>query len=219
MTRDEFPPFCDTKSYVNDEIIIDYGATGISPPFFIGILIGVLGIIVFFTRVIPVASLFFAGRLLFCGLFSVIAFIILFRDMKKDTLEITQNALIIHRVLHRAVVLRKDTIATVEIRHNTPPFPLWLQKVLIFLVIPASSAGVIYGEYLQLVSGEITSSSFFVHLGFNISIVMFFLTIYYHSRVRSYYPSVLVISTTTKKLAGIYGENMDEIRRRLGKSV
>ncbi|MCK9592777.1 MAG: hypothetical protein M0Q91_12310 [Methanoregula sp.] len=206
-------------AYVNDEVIVDYGSTGISLPFFIGILIGVIGIVALFTRVMPVGLFPFGDGMLFFGLILSVAIVIFYLDKKKATLEIAQEALIIRRVFHWPVVIRKETIATVEVRYNVPPVPIWLQKILILIVIPASSAGVIYGEYLQLVSGEITSTSFFVHLGFDISIVLFSLAIYYHSRIRLDYPSVLVITTNTKKLAGIYGKNPEEIAKMLGKSL
>jgi hypothetical protein len=206
-------------AYVNKEVIVDYGTTGISLPFFIGVLTGVIAIVVFFTLIIPVKSLFLMAGISLSPFILLFAFVTFYQDMKKATLEITPDTLIIRRSLRQPVVIRKDTIATVEVRPNVPPLPLWLQKVLILFMIPAGTAGVICGEYLQLTAGEITSSSFFMHLGYNVSIVLFFLAIYYHSRIRSYYPSTLVITTNTKKLAGIYGKNPEDIAKMLGKSL
>jgi len=201
-------------AYVNDEVIVDYGSTGISLPFFIGSVMGIIGITVFLRLIVQTGFLPLAG-ILFCGLILSVVIDMVYQDHKKARLEITQDTLIIHRALHRPVIIRKDTISTVEIRKNVPSFPLWLQKVLVLLVIPVSSTGVLYGEYLQLTTGEITSSSFFVHLGFTISIVLFFLAIYYHSRIRSHYSSFLAITTNTKKLAGIYGKNPENIIKML----
>lgn len=205
-------------AYVNDEVIVDYGKTGISLPYFIGAMIAIIGIIAFLLLLVRLAFLPLAG-ILFCGLILSVVIDMVYQDLKKASLEITQDTLIIRRSLHWPVVIRKETIATAEVRYNVPPVPLWLQKILILIVIPASSAGIIFGEYLQLVSGEITSSSFFVHLGFDISIILFFLAIYYHSRIRLYYPSVLVITTNTKKLAVIYGKNAEEIAKILEQSL
>jgi hypothetical protein len=205
--------------YVNDELIVDYGATGISLPFFIGaVFAGVIGIVAVLTIILVVSPFRVAG-ILWCGLILSVAIVIFYRDMKKATLEITRDALIIRRSLHRPVVIQKDTIASVEVRHNVPTVPLWLQKVLVLLVIPASSVAIIYGEYLEMLSGEIESSSFFLRLGFHTSIVLFFLAIYYHSYIRSYYSTILVITTNTKKLAGIYGKNPEEIAKLLGQPV
>jgi len=204
-------------AYVNDEVIVDYGTTGISLPVFIGILTGIIALLVLFILIIRIKSFFLLTGVLFSPFVFLIALVTFYRDKKTATLEITSDALVIRRILHLPVIIRKDEIATVEIRHNVPPLPLWLQKVLILILIPLSSAGVTYGEYIQFLSGEIPSSSFFMHLVFNISLVLFFLAIYYHSRVRLNYPSILVITTTTKKLAGIYGNNPEEIAKMLGK--
>jgi hypothetical protein len=206
-------------TYVNNEVIVDYGTTGISLRLFIGILTGIITIFVLFTLIIPIKSFFLVTGVLFSPFVLLIALVMFYRDLKMATLEINPGNLIIRRILHRPVVIRKDAIAKAEVRHNVPPLPRWLQKILILILIPVSSAGVTIGEYLQAVSGEITFPSFFMHLVYNISIVLFFLAIYYHSRVRSNYPSILVITTTTKKLAGIYGSNPEEIAKMLGKSV
>jgi len=86
-------------------------------------------------------------------------------------------------------------------------------------IIPASSAVILYCEYLQFITGEITSLSLFLQIVFFISIVLLFLGSYYHSRVRADYPEILVITTNTQKLAGVYGDNFKEIVKMLGKSV
>jgi hypothetical protein len=201
-------------AYVNDGVIVDYGSTGISLPFFIGSVMGIIGITVFLRLIVQVGFLPLAG-ILFCGLILSVVIDMVYQDHKKARLEITQDTLIIRRSFHRSVIIRKDAISTVEIRKNVPSFPLWLQKVLVLLVIPATSVGILYGEYLQFTTGGITSSSFFVHLGFTISIVLFFFAIYYHSRIRLHYSSFLVITTNTKKLAGIYGKNPEDIAKML----
>jgi hypothetical protein len=205
-------------AYVDDEVIVDYGATGVSLKFFLGALIGILGIAAFLL-LIPRVAVFPLAGIFFCGLILLVTIIMIFQDLKKARLEITPDTLVIRRFLHGPVVIHKDLITTVEVCPNVRPLPLRLLKVLIFIVIPASSAGVLYGEYLQLTAGDITSLSFFLHLGFDISIVLFFLGIYYHSRIRATFPEILVITTTTKKLAGIYGKNPEEIAKKLGKLV
>ncbi|MDO9325402.1 MAG: hypothetical protein Q7T80_10650 [Methanoregula sp.] len=205
-------------AYLQDGMIIDNGKTGISLSFFIGSVTGIIGLIVFLRLIVQTGFFPLAG-ILFCGLILTVVIDMVYQDLKKARLEITQDTLIIRRSLHRPVVIRKDTISAMEIRNNLPSIPPWLQKVLVLLMIPALSAGVLYGEYLQLTTHEITPSSFFVHLGFTISIVLFFLAIYYHSRVRSSYPSALVINTDTKEQFGIYGKNPEEIAKILGKSL
>ena len=207
-------------AYVNTELIVDYGATGISLPFFIGaVFAGVIGIVAVLT-IIPVVSPVSGGRYPLVRTHPLGRYrYFLSRYEERLPLKLPRDALIIRRSLHRPVVIQKDTIASVEVRHNVPTVPLWLQKVLILLVIPASSVAIIYGEYLEMLSGEIESSSFLLRIGYHTSIVLFFLVIYYHSYIRSYYSTILVITTNTKKLAGIYGKNPEEIAKLLEKSV
>lgn len=200
---------------VKNDLLVDYGSTGTSPLFFIGFVAGITGIVLLLS-LIRIAYTLLAGVLLF-GLIISVAIIIFYQDVKRATLESTPNALILHKVLLWPVVIPKDTIATAEVRDNVQSVPLWILTLLV-IVIPVSSAGVLYGEYLQFVSGEITSLSFFVRLGFDISIVIFFLVIYYHGRIRSHYPKTLVITTTTKKRICIYDENLDEITEALERS-
>ena len=208
-------------TYMNDELIVDYGSTGISLPFFIGgIIAGLIGIFVtVFTLIVPVVFLSLLAAIIWCGLIFSVAIVIFYQDLKKASLEITREAFIIRRVLHRPVVIRKDTIASMEVRYNVPPVPFRLQKVLFLFVIPVSSAVVILGETLQFASGEIAASLFFQRLSFDIGIAMLVLALYYHSRVRMQYPEILIVTTTTKKLAGIYGKNPEEIEGILVKSA
>ena len=204
-------------SYVNNGVIIDYGKTGISLPFFIGAMIGVLGIVAFLILIMRI-TFFLQFRLLFSGLALIVGIVVFMRDLKKGSLEITPGALVITRFLHRKVIIRNNTISNVEIRSNVPPFPLWLQKVLILLVMPVSSAVIIAIKYSEYTSGEITSSLFFVDLTFYSFLVLFFLASYYHSRVRAGFPGNLVISTNTQNLVVIYGEKPEEIAGMLRRS-
>ncbi|MCK9630411.1 MAG: hypothetical protein M0R30_02115 [Methanoregula sp.] len=194
---------------VRSDMIVDYRSTGTSPVFFIGFITGIAGI-VFLLSLIRTAYTPLISGVLLCGLI-LLAAIAIFYENRRACLESRADSLVLHQVLPWPVVIPKNTIATAEVRDNVPSVPLWLLTVLLVIVIPVTSTGVLYGEYLQFVSGEIVSSSFYVHLGFDISIVLFFLVIYYHSRIRSYYPKTLVITTTTKKRIVMYTENPDEI--------
>lgn len=202
------------KRVMNNRIV-DYGSTGTSPVFFIGFYVGIAGVVLLLS-LIRIAHTLLAGILL-CGLVLSVAAILFYQDIKRASLESTPDSLIIHKVLPWPVVIPKSTIARVEVRENIQPVPLRILTLLLVVAVPVASAGVLYGEYLQFVSGA-TSSSFFVNLGFDLSIVLFFLAIYYHARIRSFYPTVLVVTTKTKKRVGIYIENMDEMRGLLERS-
>ncbi len=194
-------------SYVDEGVIIDYGSTGTSPLHLIGFCAGVTGIVLFFT-LIRMASTLLAGILLYGFILSAAA-AILYQDMKKASLEITPDSLVIHRVLPWDIVVPKDSIVGAEVRDTILPVPPWLLAVLLLIVVPLSSGIVIYDKYLQWMSGEVPISSFFFQLGFAVSIVLFFLAIFYHARVRSYYRKTLIVTTITRKRIGIYGNDMD----------
>jgi hypothetical protein len=205
-------------AFVKDGIIVDYRKTGISWPFFIGSVIGIIGIAAFLLIIVQIAFFTLAGTL-FCGLIALVAIIIVYRDLKKARLEIAPDTLIIRRSLHQPVVIPRATISSVGIQPNVPSFSLWLQKVLVLFIIPVSSAGVIYGEYLQFLAGGSTWVSFSQRLIFNISIILFILVIYHHNRIRSDYPEMLVITTKTQNIAVIYGKDPEEIAKTLGNTI
>jgi hypothetical protein len=205
-----------SAEWVMNKRIVDYGSTGTSPIFFIGFFVGIAGVVLLLS-LIRIASSLLAGTLL-CGLILSVAIILFYQDVNRASLESTPDSLIIHKVLPWPVVIPKSTISAVEVRENVLPVPIGILALLLLVAMPVASAGVLYGEYLQFVSGA-TSSSFFVNLGFDLGIVLFFIAIYYHSRVRSYYPTILVITTTTKKRVGVYIGNMDEMRGKLERPV
>lgn len=199
-------------------VIVDYGKTGISVRYFFGAVIGIIGIIMVLFLIARAGSLPLAGIPFFC-LILLVVFVMVYQDLKKTNLEITQDTLIIRRSLNLPVIIPKDTISRVEIRYNSPPIPLWLLKVLFLILVPASSVIALCGEYLRFSAGEISSMSLFLHLGFFISIVLLFLASCYHSRIRAACPKILTITTNTQELAGVYGDNLIEIARLLGKSA
>lgn len=205
-------------SYVNNGVIADYGKTGISVRYFFGAVIGIVGIIMVLFLIARAGSLPLAG-VPFFGLILLVVFVMVYQDLKKTSLEITQDTLIIRRSLNRPVIIPKNTISTVEIRHNSPPIPLWLLKLLFLVIAPASSVVALYGEYLRFTAGQISSMSLFLHLGFFISIILLFLASYYHSRIRADYPETLTITTNRQELAGFYGDHLSEIAQLLGKSA
>lgn len=215
----EFDPMPTEGMYVNDGVIVDYGRTSISLPVFIGVVIGVIGALVISTLFLPFEKFRVVSGILMCGLILPVVILILYRDLKRTRLEITRDTLVIRRVLYRPVVIRKDEIATMEIRNTKPPVPVWLQAGLSLFLIPVSSAYIIFREYLQFVSGEISSSSFFTSLGFYLCIVLLFLVSYYRSRIRSRYPRHFFISTGTGNVAAIYTGNPEEMAGMLGRSV
>ncbi len=215
----EFDPLPTEGTYVNEELIVDYGRTGISLPVFIGVVIGVIGALVISTLFLPFATFRVVSGILMCGLLLPVVIVILYRDLKRRTLEITRDTIVIRRALYRPVVIRKDEITTMEIRNTKPPVPVWLQAGLSLFLIPVSTAYILSHDYVQFVSGEISTSSFITTLGFYLCIVLLFLVSYYRSRIRSRYPRYLFITTGTRKVAAIYTGNPEEMAGMRGRSV
>src|SRR5690606_9444624 len=134
-----------------------------------------IGIVVTFSFILPFATFRVVSGVLMCGLLLPFVVVILYRDLRRAKLEITQDTLVIRRALSRPIVIRKDEIATVEIRNTKPPMPVWLQAILSLFLIPVSSAYILSRDYMQFASGEITSSSFMTYLAFYLCIALLFL--------------------------------------------
>lgn len=215
----EFNPLPTGDAYMNDGILIDYGMTGLSLPAFIGLVAGAICIVVIFSLILPFATFRVTFDILMCLLLLPLAIVILLRDLKRAKLEINRDTLVIRRVFYRPVVIRRDEIATMEIRNTKPPVPVWFQAGLSLLLIPVSTSCILSREYVQFASGEIASSSFITSLGFYLCIVLLFLLSYYRSRIRSRYPRHLFITTDTRKVVAIYAGNPEEMAGMLGRSV
>ena len=188
-----------------NDVIADYRSTGISPVLFTGFIAAITGgvLLICALRVLwspPVSAL------LLCGLILGAAAAVFFEN-RKARVECTADSLVIRRILPWPVVIPKETIETAEVRTNVPPVPVWLPALLLLVVIPASSAGVLYGEYLQAASGGTASLPFLVRPGIALCTGLFLLALCSHARIRSSYPSVLVITTTTRKMIALYAEN------------
>ncbi|MDD1691307.1 MAG: DUF1673 family protein [Methanoregula sp.] len=204
------------RTYINDGVVVDYGTGRITKWFIIGVVVALFGIVLVFPFIVKGIS-FRQASTLFSVFLLLFAIVTLYRDIKKARLEIRPDTLILHRPFHKPVVILRDDIATVEIRQNALPYPLWHQKILNVCVIPTCSAAIILIEYWDLISGEITSSRFLLDLIFYINLILLFLVFYNHSRVRSF-PEKGVIITNRKERITVFSENPGEITRLLEKT-
>lgn len=206
-------------TYVNEGVIVDCGTTGISLRFFTGALLGVVGVIALYILLIPTLPLTFAAGFLLISLILLVGIVMVYRDRKGATIEITPDSLTIRRFLHPPFIIRKDTIETAELQKYVPLSPSWLPAALMLLLVPVLSAGVIWGQYLELIAGGMSAMSFFVRLGFDICVVLFFFAAYQHSRIRSAYSEILAIRTTSNQIAVIYSKHPEELAEKLGRSL
>ena len=209
-----FPGIPENGTYVNNDVIVDYGRTAATFRFFIGIVIGTACIIVLLFLAVR-TGIFTSARILFLLLVLSACMVIVLRDLKRARICITRDVLIIQRVLHHPVTIQKNTISAVELKENQPPLPVLFQKILYLCFIPFFSFGALILEYVKFISGESVPSAFFLQLGFILSVVVVSGAMYYHSSIRLVYPEILIISTTSGDRAGIYGENPREIMKML----
>jgi len=204
------------RAYTNNGIVVDSGTAGITKWFIIGVVVALFGTVLVFPFIVKGIS-FRQASTLFSVFLLLFAIVTLYRDIKKASLEIRPDALILRRPFHKPVVIRRDDIATVEIRQNALPYPLWHQKILTVCLIPICSVAIVLIEYWDLISGEVASSRFLLNLIFYINLILFFLVFYHHSRVRSS-PEKGVIITNRKERITVFCENPGEITRLLEKT-
>lgn len=188
--------------------IVDYASTRRTPVYFI-IFITVVTAFVLLAVLAYIMTPVLAGFIV-CCLLLVYSAILVSGDIKKASLEYEQDSIIIRRPFLRQVVIRKETIASVEIRDKNLPLPHWL-VVMMLIVLPVLMGANIYGRYLDWISAEASTALFLVYSIYYVCILFFFISILYRSHVRQYYPKTLNITTTGNKILVIYTKSPDDI--------
>jgi hypothetical protein len=206
----------DNRVLARHDAIVDYRSTGASMWHLIGFVAAVTGMVLLLSSVRTLGSPFLSGLLLL--VLVLVATAAVHYENRQAHVEITGDSLVLRDVLPWAVVIPRNRVTGIEVRDNIPPVPRWLLTAMTMIAIPLVSAGILYGKSLDPVAGGIVSLSFLVRPGIAACAILFFLAIWYHSLVRSRYPSVLLITTDTKKLIGIYSDDPNGITSTLGLS-
>jgi hypothetical protein len=186
------------------EVIVDYGSTGISIPLFTLILAGTITGLFAFMRYGLFESWSVPGLTLLILFILGIALRMLHQDIKKAMVEFTRDALVIRRPLFRPVIIAKDAITTIGVQKNINHSHRWLFRgaALIFLagIIPA----ILSSGYFPYLSRVISRISFTLFVVYQLAVVLFFGLVFYHGYIRSRYPDVVTICTSNKKIVGLF---------------
>lgn len=178
--------------------IVDYGSTGIPFPLF---LLAIVGVVVAFSILRLVNP--FIARILLSIFVLAVAVITFYLDRNGNTVNITRDAIFIHRPLFNPRVIAKDAILKTEVRNNKLPVPLSVFAAVILVIIVYSTVR-IYNELLPFVHGVSLGLVSLSWVVLYFSIVIFSICIFHRSYARSRYPQVIAITTNTRKIIAMY---------------
>ncbi len=192
------------QGYRMQDVIVEYGSTGLSIPVFTLILAGIITGLFATMQYGLFESWSLAGIMLLIIFISVVAVRMAHQDIKKAIFEVTPDTITIRRPLFRTVTIAKDSISSIEVRENIHHSHRWLFRgaMLIFLagVIPS----VLFSGHSQYVFRVISQISYSVVVAFYLAVVVFFGLLFYHAYIRSCYPRIVAIFTHNKKIVGLY---------------
>ncbi|GEM_PF-4908535 len=189
-------------------MIVDYASTGRKPVYFI-LFITAVTAFVLLTVLAYIMAPILAGFFVCCLLLAYSA-ILVSGDIKKASLEYEKDSIVIRRPLRRPVAIRKETIASAEIRDKNLPLPHWL-VIMMLIVLPVLMSANIYERYLDWISAETSTALFLVYSVYYVCMLLFFISILYHSHIRHRYPKTLDITTTGNKILVIYTKSPGDI--------
>lgn len=197
----EFPG---DRGYAMQDVIMDYGSTGISIQLITVILAGTIAGLFAFMRYglsenwsVPIFLV-----LILCVL--GVALRMFHQDIKKATVEFTPGTIIVRRPLFRPVIIAKDAITTIEVRENIHHSHRWLFRGALVIFIAGIIPTILTSGQSQYISRLISHASFTVFAGYYLAVIVFFGFVFYHGYIRSRYPDVLAICTTDKKIIGLF---------------
>lgn len=199
------------------DVIVDYGSTGMSIRLFTLILAG------------TIAGLFAVMRYGFMGIWSSFAMLLLsifilavsvrmaFQDSKKATIEFTPDAITIRQPFFRSAIIAKDTITAIDVRKNVHHSRRWFILGATVIVVIGNLSYILFREEFQYLSRIITRVSLPVFLTYSLSVIVFFGLLFWHGYIRSRNSRILAISTNNKKIVGLYVDDPGKMSDMLSK--
>jgi len=201
--------------YAIQDVILDYGSTGISIKLFTLILAGTIAGLVAFMRYGLFESWSVPGLVVLILFVLGVGLRMLHQDIKKATVAFAPGAIVVRRPLSWPVIIPYETITALEVRKNIHHSHRWLfwGAMVIFLagIIPL----VLSGGYFHSLSRLISPLSFTLFMAYQLAVVVFFVLVFYHGYIRSRYPDVFAICTTDKKIVGLYVDDPGTVSERL----
>jgi hypothetical protein len=205
------------RGYTMQDVIMDYGSTGMSIRLFTIILAGTIAGLFAIMKYSLFERWSSLGLLVLSIFILGVAVRMAYQDIKKATIEFTPNAITIWRPLFRSVIIVKDAITTVEVRENIHHSRRWLSLGAIVLVIFGVIPTILFSGQSQYLSRMISRVSYTVFVVYYIAVIVFFGLLFYHAYIRSRYSHILAIRTNNQKIVGLYvddpGKTSDMLSR------
>ncbi len=205
------------REHTMQDVIMDYGSTGMSIPLFTLILAGII------TGLFTVMQYGLFERWAFAGILFLISFILIVavrmghQDIKKAIIVCTPDAITIRRPLFRTVTIARDAITTIGVRENVHHSRRWLFRVAMVFVLGCIIPSVLFSGHSQYVLRMISRISYSAVVAFYIAVVVFFGLLFYHAYIRSCYSQVIAIFTRNKKIVGLYVDDPVKVSDMLSK--
>jgi hypothetical protein len=215
--------FSGERGYTMQDVIMDYGSTGISIQLFTIILAGTIAGLFAIMRYDLFESWSSPGLLILIVFILGVVLRMLHQDIKKATVEFAPDAIIIRRPLFRPVIIAKGAITTMEVRKNFHHSHRWLSRGATMIVLAGIIPTILSSGQSLFISRLISRVSFSIFVVFCLAVVVFFGFVIYHGYIRSRYADVLAICTNNKKIIGLYvddpGKISDMLSRWRGEGV
>lgn len=193
------------------DVVIDYGSTGMSIRLFTIILGGTIAGLFAFMRYGLFKIWFTLGTLLLSVFILSVAVRMVYQDIKKASIGFTPEAITIRRPLLGSVIIAKDTITTIEVRKNIHHSHRWLMlggTAFLFISVIFS---ILFSGDSQYISRLISHVSYTIFVMFYLAISVFFGLLFYHGYIRSRYTQVLAIRTNNKKIVGLFVDDPEKM--------
>jgi len=196
---------------LHDEVIVDYGSTGLSIPLFTLILAGTTTGLFAIVRYGLFENWSSLGILILSIFILGVAVWMAYQDLKKAIVEFNPDAIIIQRPLSRPFIITKDIITTIEVRENIHHSSRWLFRAAMVIFFAGIIPSILLSGNSLFISRIISRVFFNVFVEFYLAVIVFFGLLVYHQHIRSRYSHVLAIRTNTKKIVGLFFDDPGKI--------
>ncbi|MCX6690838.1 MAG: hypothetical protein NTW33_01995 [Methanoregula sp.] len=205
------------RGYTMQDVIMDYGSTGLSIPLFTIILAGTIAGLFAIMRYSLFERWSSLGILMLCIFILGVAVRMVHQDIKKAIIEFFPDTITIRRPLFRPVIIAKDTITTIEVRKNIHHSHRWLFRgaMVIFFVYVIPS--ILSSGHSQYVSRMISRVSLSVFMVYYLAVIVFFGLLFYHGYIRSRYTHVIALCTNNKKIVGLFVDDSGRMSELMSK--
>jgi len=205
------------RRYSMQDVIMDYGSTGMSIPLFTIILGGTIAGLFAIMRFGLFETWSSVGILMMSVFMPVVAMRMFYQDIKKTSIEFTPNTIILRRPLSKPVIIAKDAITAFEVRKNIHHTHRWLSLGATVLIIVGVIPTILFSGESQYMSRIISRVSYTVFVVYYLALIVFFGLLFYHGYIRSSYSQILAISTNDKKIVGLFVDDPGRISEILSK--